>query len=153
MEITNKAIKIIKNSKKYIGYDHGLANSFRAEEAINPRQYKEARLNIGTKPNGSGGIYPYIIDKSFTTGGVNDPLSYFIESSTARAAQIMSKTNVGDSGDFARLLGLNNTDTILNLDMNYECMSQHFIKFNIKSDKHLSMIKNRYFRFNPNGIA
>lgn len=152
MEITNKAINIIKNSKKYIGYDHGLANSFRAEEAINPRQYKEARLNIGTKPNGSGGIYPYIIDKSFTTGGVNDPLSYFIESSTARAAQIMSKTNVGDSGDFARLLGLNNTDTILNLDMNYECMSQHFIKFNIKSDKHLSMIKNRYFRFNPKGI-
>ena len=152
MEITNKAINIIKNSKKYIGYDHGLTNSFRAEEAINPRQYKEARLNIGTKPNGSGGIYPYIIDKSFTTGGVNDPLSYFIESSTARAAQIMSKTNVGDSGDFARLLGLNNTDTILNLDMNYECMSQHFIKFNIKSDKHLSMIKNRYFRFNPKGI-
>ena len=65
-----------------------------------------------------GTVYPYIIDKSFKTGGVNDPLSYFIESSTARAAQIMSKTNVGDSGNFARLLGLNNTDTILNLNRN-----------------------------------
>ena len=152
IEVTNKAIDIIKDGRKYLGYDHGLANSFRASEAINPRQFKEARLNIGTKPNGSGGIYPYIIDKSFTTGGINDPLSYFIESSTARAAQIMSKINVGDSGDFARLLGLNNMDTILNLDRNYECMSQHFIQFTVKSKKHLNMIKNRYYRFNPKGM-
>ena len=152
MNITNRAIAIIKDSKKYIGYEHGLTNSFRANEAINPRQYKEASLNIGTKPNGSGSVYPYIIDKSFKTGGVNDPLSYFIESSTARAAQIMSKTNVGDSGNFARLLGLNNTDTILNLDRNYQCMSQHFIRYEIKTKKHLSMVKNRYYRFNPRGM-
>ena len=151
MQLTNKAIEYIKDSEKYLGYEHALTNSFRASEAINPRQYKEASLNIGTKPNGSGNIYPFIIDKSFKTGGVNDPLSYFIESSTARTAQIMSKTNVGDSGDFARLLGINNTDTFLNKE-NYQCMSRHFIKFEIKTKKHLSMIKNRYYRFNPNGI-
>lgn len=152
MEATNRAIDIIKNSRDYIGYDHGLANSFRASEAINPRQYKEARLNIGTKPNGSGSIFPYTIDASFTNGGVNNPLSYFIESVTGRSAQIMSKKNVGDSGDFARTLGLNNTDTILNLDHNYECMSQNFIKFEIKTKKHLDMIKNRYYRMNPKGM-
>ena len=152
MEYTNRAIDIIKNSKKYTGYEHGLAASFKASEAVNPRQFKEAELNIGTKPNGSGGIYPYIIDKNFANGGVNDPLSYFIESSSARTAQILSKMNVGDSGEFARILGLNNTDTILNLDSNYECMSRNFIKFDIKSKKHLSMIKNRYYRFNPNGM-
>ena len=152
MDATNKAIEIIKNSRDYIGYDHGLANSFKASEAINPRQFKESRLNIGTKPNGKGDVYPYKIDKSFTTGGVNTPLDYFIESSTARAAQIMSKTNVGDSGDFARLLGLNNMDTILNLDLNYECMSQHFMKYTIKTEKHLNMIKNRYYRLNPKGM-
>ena len=50
MNITNRAIDIIKDSKKYIGYEHGLTNSFRANEAINPRQYKEASLSIGTKP-------------------------------------------------------------------------------------------------------
>ena len=152
MRITNRAIEIIKDSERYTGYEHGLTNSFRANEAINPRQYKEASFNIGTKPNGSGGIYPYIIDKNFKTGGVNTPLSYFIESSGARTAQILSKTNVGESGDFARLLGLNNTDTILNLDPKYECMSQHYIKYEIKSKKHLSMIKNRYYRFNPRGM-
>lgn len=152
MEATNKAIDIIKNSRKFIGYDHGLTNSFKASEAINPRQFKEARLSIGTKPNGSGGIFPYIIDKSFTTGGVNDPYSFTVESSSARTAQILSKQNVGDSGDFARLVGLNNMDTTLNLDMDYECMSQHFMQYTVKSEKHLNMIKNRYYRFNPRGM-
>jgi hypothetical protein len=99
LELTDKAISIIKDSKKYIGYDHGLSASFKASEAINPRQFKEAILNIGTKPNGTGGIYPYVIDSNFQNGGINDPLSYFIESSSARTAQILSKNNVGESGE------------------------------------------------------
>lgn len=152
MDYANRAIDIIKDSKKYIGYDHGLTASFKASEAINPRQYKEAKLNIGTKSNGTGGIYPYVIDSNFSNGGVNDPLSFFIESSSARTAQILSKINIGDSGDFARILGLNNTDTILNRDVNYECMTQNFIRFEIKTKDHLSMIKNRYYRFNPRGM-
>lgn len=152
MKITNRAIELIKNSRKLIGYDHGLANSFKASEAINPRQYKEASLNIGTKPNGSGGVYPHLIDKNFKTGGVNDATSYFIESASARTAQIYSKNNVGESGDFARLVGLNNTDTILNPDPDFECLSQHFIKFEIKTRKHLSMIKHRCYRNSPRGI-
>ena len=152
LENTYAAVEIMKNSNALIGYDHGLRASLQANEAINVRQLKEAVFNIGTKPNGTGGIYPYIIDKSFMNGGVNDPLSFLIESDSARTAQIMSKTNVGDSGDFARILGLNNTDTIPNIDMNYECMSQNFIKFEIKTPNHLSMIKDRYYRFNPRGM-
>lgn len=152
MEFTNMAIEYIKDSERYIGYQHGLTNSFKANEAINPRQYKEASINIGTKPNNSGGIYPYVINKNFKTGGVNNPLAYFIESSSARKAQILSKVNVGESGDFARILGLNNIDTILNLNNTYECSSAHFVRFEIKTKKHLSMIKNRFFRFIPNGI-
>ena len=152
MRVAYKIIDIIKDSERYIGYEHGLTNSFRANEAINPRQFKEVAINIGTKPNGQGGIYPNIINKNFKTGGVNDPTSYFIESSCARSAQILSKINVGDSGEFARLLGLNNTDTVFNIDPNYECMSQHFVKYEIKSKIHLNMIKGRYFRYTPRGM-
>ena len=152
LELTDKAISIIKDSSKYLGYEHGLAASFKASEAINPRQFKEAVLNIGTKPNGTGGIYPFVIDSNFQNGGINDPLSYFIESSSARTAQILSKQNVGDSGEFARVLGLNNTDTILNPNPDYECLSRNFIEFQVKTAKHLSMIKNRYYRFNPKGM-
>ena len=153
MKATNRAIDIIVNdSRKYLGHQHCLENSFRSSEAINPRQYKEARHNIGTKPDGEGNIFPKVIDTNFSIGGVVDPVDYFIESSAARLAQILSKTNVGDSGDFARLLGLNNTDTFLNLDKDYECMSQHFIKYEIKTERHLSMINNRYYRLNPKGM-
>lgn len=152
MKLTNQAINIIKDSKKLIGYDHGLANPFRASEAVSPKQFKEVLVNIGTKPTNDGGIYPYIINQSYKTGGVDNPLYYFIESSAARVAQILGKINVGDSGDFARLLGINNTDTILNQNEDYACLSKHFIKFEIKSKQHLSMIKNRYYRFNPMGM-
>ena len=152
MKIANKAIEIIKDSERYIGYEHGLTNSSRASEGINLRQFKEASINIGTKPNGRGGIFTSIIDKNFKTGGVSDALSYFIESSTARTAQILSKINVGDSGEFARLLGLNNTDTILNPNPEYMCMSQNYTRFEIKSKTYLSMIKGRYYRDNPRGM-
>lgn len=149
--LTDRTIEIIKESKKYLGYEHGLTNSFRASEAINPRQYKESRINIGTK-SAYDKVYPVIINQSFSNGGVNRPIYYYIESSTARTAQVLSKINVGDSGDFARLLGLNNTDTILNLNKDYQCMSRHFIKYEIKSAKHLSMVKDRYYRFNVLGL-
>jgi hypothetical protein len=149
--IADRTIEIIKNSKKYIGYEHGLTNSFRASEAINPRQYKESRINIGTK-SVYDTVYPYIINKSFSNGGVNEPVAFYIESSTARTAQKLSKINVGNSGDIARLLGLNNTDTILNPIETYQCMSRHFIRFEIKTAKHLSMVKNRNFRYNPFGM-
>lgn len=152
MDVTNRAIEIIKDSKRYIGYKHGLAASFEASEGINPRQYKETQFNIGAKPNGTGGVYPYIINKSFANGGVNDLFSYFIEANSSRYAQILSKKNVGTSGDFARILGLNNTDTFLNIDMNYDCGTKNFITYDIKTKKHLSMIRNRYYRNSINGI-
>lgn len=148
---TQTVIKYIMNSKQYLGYNHGLTSSFKAKEAINDRQYRESRVVIGPK-SVYDKVYPINIANSFSNGGVNNPLYYFTESSAARTAQILSKINVGDSGDFARLLGLNNIDTILNLNRNYQCMSRHFVKFIIKSAQHLSKIKNRYYRFNPNGM-
>ena len=60
MKLANRSIEIIKDSEKYIGYDHCLANSFRAEQGINVRQYKEFAINIGSKPNGQGGVSPAI---------------------------------------------------------------------------------------------
>lgn len=149
MKNTYKAIDIIKNSKKYLGYYHGQAAPLKASQGINPKQFRESQFNIGPKPNGSdGGVFPYIIDTSYANGGVNNPLYYTIECSSARYAQILSKINVGTSGDFARLLGLNCMDVVLNPDMNYDCGTSNFIKFEIKTKKHLSMIKNRYYKVN-----
>lgn len=152
MDTAYKVIDIIKHSRDYLGYDHGLAASFRASEAINARQFKEAVIHIGTKPDGAGSIYPFSIDTSYMNGGVNTPSNYFVDASTSRTAQILSKVRVGTSGDLARKLGLNNADSSFYPDPNFVCSSTNFVKIEIKNAKELSMLKNRYFRYNPKGM-
>lgn len=146
MQYTDKAISYIKNS------DHCLSNFFMAGEGVNKKQFKEFAINIGTKPDGRGGAFPTVVNTNFITGGVNDILSYLIESSTGRIAQIIVEGNVGPSGYFARLLGLNSTDTFINTDPNYSCNTKNFQKIFIKDDKVLYKFENRYYRLNPNGV-
>jgi hypothetical protein len=92
MEATNKQISYIKNS------DHCLKDSFRTGEAISPKQYKEVAVNIGSKPDGQGSVFPHPIGHSFMNGGLQTPEELAIESSVGRVAQILQKTNVGESG-------------------------------------------------------
>lgn len=146
MEYTQTQIKYIKEN------DHCLRDSFIAGEAISPKQFKEVSVNIGTKPDGQGGIFPYIINTSFMNGGVSEPESYVIDSSVGRTAQILQKMNVGSSGAFARLLETNNIDTFFNEDPNYSCDTKNFIQIYIKDASWLNMYDKRYYRFNPDGI-
>jgi hypothetical protein len=152
MSYANRAIDIMKDASKYLGYDHCLADACRASEGINPKQFKEFTINIGTKPNGQGGIFEKPIMSSFINGGVATPLDYFIESSTGRTAQIIKYNNVGSSGHFARLLGLNNMDSYLNYDPNYDCGGTNFVELIVKDKKTLKMLKNRYYRLHPGGM-
>lgn len=152
MEYANKAINLIKHSKKYLGWDHCLADASRAGEGINPKQFKEFTISIGTKPNGQGEVFEIPISNSFINGGVVNPIDYFIESSTGRIAQIIKYNNVGDSGHFARLLGLNNMDSKLYPDPNYDCHTRNFIKINVCNKKVLKMLHNRYYRLHENGV-
>ena len=146
MKYTQTQINYIKSN------DHCLRDSFIAQEAISPKQFKEVSVNIGTKPDGHGGVFPYIINNSFMNGGVSNPESYVIDSSVGRTAQILQKMNVGTSGAFARLLETNNLDTFFNPDPNYSCDTKNFIKVFIKDSSWLSMYDRRYYRFNPDGI-
>ena len=152
MQYATKAIEIMKNAKNDLGYDHCLADACRASEGINPKQFKEFTINIGTKPDGHGGIFPVPIYHSFINGGVASPVDYFIESSTGRTAQIIKYNNVGSSGHFARLLGLNNMDSALYPDPSYDCCSTNFVEIFIKDKKTLKMLRNRYYRMSPHGI-
>lgn len=153
MEYTNKSIDIIKNrAKSILGYDHCLADAFRASEGISPKQYKESMINIGTKPDGNGSVYPYIVNYSFINGGVRNPLDYFIDSSVGRTAQIIKFNNVGSSGHFARLLGLNNMDSRLYPDNEYDCHTKNYLKILIVDEATLKLYNNRYYRLEPDGM-
>ena len=146
MRATNKQIKFIKNS------NHCLRDSFRTGEAISPKQYKEVGVNIGSKPTGNGSVFPHPIRHSFMNGGLQTPEELTIESSVGRVAQILQKTNVGESGAFARALEINNQDTILNIDPNYVCDTHNFQEVVIENDTMLKMYDLRYYRENPNGV-
>ena len=146
MQITHKQIEYIKNS------DACLSDSFRTGEAVSPKQYKEVAVNIGSKPDGRGSVYPVAVNHSFLNGGLQTPTELFIESSNGRVAQILQKNNVGESGEFARKLELNNQDTRLYPDPNYSCGSRNFMKVTIESEIKLKMYDLRYYRENPMGI-
>lgn len=152
MENIRKIEEYVMNSKKYIGYDHMYTNAFRAKESINTKQLREYAVNIGTKPDGQGGVFTYIIPNSFINGGVTDLASYLIESSSGRTAQIQSKMNVGKSGAFARRMGLNNQDSFLHPDPDYCCDTRNFIQYEIKNEKILNSLVDRYYRLDPHGF-
>ncbi len=146
MEIARKNVDIIKNS------DHCLRDSFRTGEAINIKQYREVAINIGTKPDGNGSIFPLPISHSFINGGLTTPEDFFIDSSVARIAQMLSHMNVGLSGEFARKLEHNNQDTFFYPDPNYTCDTQNFEEVVIDSDTKLKMMDLRYYRTNLLGV-
>lgn len=152
MDYTNKSIRSIKKSKALLGYDHCLADAWRAREGISPKQYMEFTIGIGTKPDGRGGIFNKIISNSFINGGVTDPADYFIESSIGRISQIIKFKSVSTSGSFARIMGLNNMDSFLNPDENYDCRTKHLVPIHVKTKDHLKWLNLRWYRELPNGI-
>lgn len=143
---TNRAIEIIKEC------NHCLAEAFRTNEGIRPKQFKEFITNIGAKPDGQGSVYPVPINNSYINGGPRNIIEAMIESATGRVAQIIQYKNVAVSGDFARLLGLNNQDTFLHEDPHYVCDTRNFFMVTIKNEKQLIKLKNRYYRLYPNGV-
>lgn len=146
MDMTKTLVNKIIESE-----DHCLKDPFLAKEGLNIKQFKEVSVNIGTKPDGTGSIFPYIINNSYINGGVKDLEASLIDSSVGRLAQILSKNNVGKSGDFARILSINNMDTSLNDNIEYSCDSVYGINIFIKDDKWLNAFDMRYYRFKQNG--
>ena len=146
MKAANTQVHYIINS------DHCLRDSFRTGEGISTKQFKEVQANIGTKPNGKGGVYPTIINSSFITGGLKNPRDMVIESSIGRQAQILSKNNVGASGNFARLLGLNTMNTTLHHNPTHICGTKNFIRVFIKDETILRSFDMRYYRFKVDGL-
>lgn len=156
-ENTKKMIKIMNTEKihnPYGGkdYEHCLAIPLAIGEGVNPKQFREFAVVEGTKPNNEGGIFPHAIKTSFITGGISDPYDYYMDANASRIAQILQKENVGTSGRFARLLGLNNIDTKLHQDPDFDCHTKNFIKLNITSEKVLHMVDSRWYRMTPNGV-
>ena len=143
----NEMIGIIEKDE-----DNCYSVYFRSHECINPKQYMEVFTNIGVKPNGQGGVYPLPINNNYVNGGVNNPTSFYIDSSVGRTAQIIVKGNTGDSGAFARILGLNNTDSFLNQDPDYACSTRNFEIIEVKNKSIFKCLYGKFVKLSQNGI-
>lgn len=151
MKDAQVSIECIRNAKDKLGHDHCLVDVWRTNEGINPKQNAEFSIAIGVKPDGRGGIFPHIVNASFIGGGLVNPVDYFIESSTSRIAQIEKHKNVSKSGVLARIMTLNNNDTMLYPDDTFDCHSPNLIKIEVKTSEHLKCLNMRYYRLTPNG--
>lgn len=149
MEKMGRLMDIIKDDE-----DHCLSNFVRAGEGLTPKQAKEVLVNIGTKPDGLGGVYPYQINTNYFMHGVDELVPFFIESSTARLAQIIIEKNTGDSGYLARLLGLNNMDSRLHENPNYvcDCHPSNYERIVVENLNMLHSLSGQYYRFTEKGI-
>ena len=147
MDATYKAIERIKAS----GF-HWAKPYFEAKQGINIKQFREFQINVGTKPDGNGNIFPAIINKSYSNGAVNTLQAMVMDAEVARVAQILQKNNVGTSGAMARVMGINNIDTRMYPDPRYVCNSKNFVSLEIKDEQTLMKLKNRYFRLSRNGV-
>ena len=152
MQVTHEAVDIIKESKSIMGYEHCLADSIRAQEGINIKQFKEFAFSIGSKPDGRGGAHPVAINRSYLNGGLDETIYQFIDSSASRYAQIITKNNVSDSGDFARIVGLNSIDSIIRDDPQYSCNTKNFLEVTITNKEMLRRYTDRWYRFDPEGV-
>ena len=159
MKDTNRLVELILDSKRIMGREHCFINAFRAKEGINVKQFREFATDIGVKPNGSGGIFPYSIDSSYLVGGLNTIESMVADAGIGRIAQIITKKNTADSGAFARLVNTNNRDTKLYCepgtsipDPSYDCHTTRLVRKFIPDLRTLSQYIDRYYRFTPKGI-
>lgn len=146
-QLNSRLVDIIKASD-----NHCFKDSFKAKEAINVKQHREYAVAGGTKPNGIGGVFNRIINSNYIVNGLQNMEEHYIEENSGRTAQILSKTNVSDSGHFARLLGLNNQDTVLHEDPEYDCGTKNYEEITIVSSDMLSKYISRYYRLYPDGM-
>lgn len=159
LEDTRKLVELMKNAEQYIGRDHCLADAFRAKVGVKEKQLREFLTNIGVKPNGKGGVFPYPVNTSYIKGGATNLYWYLSEAIIGRQAKILEKKNTADSGAFSRSVMLNCTLSKLytkpgtsQIDKNYDCHTRNFVKLTIKNEKILSILADRYYRFDPHGM-
>jgi len=132
--------------------DHCLKYSYISGQGVNRKQHKEVYANIGSKPNGQGSAFAHAIPKSFINGGLQSIEDVVIDSSIGRIAQILQKQNVGQSGAFARRLGLNNQDSRLHDNPDYSCDTINLLAVTMKNKDIIDMYDMRWYRETPNGV-
>jgi hypothetical protein len=139
LDLTDEQIEILKEE------DNFLRPMLRAGTGIKAGQFKEFAVNGGLKPDLDGNTIPIPVNSNFVVGGLNSVSNYYIDSLGGRKSLIMNKTVMGRSGHFARMIMLLSSPVKMRHDEE-DCGTVHPVLMNVKTGKHLSRLRGRYYR-------
>lgn len=139
----NRLIEILKEDP-----NNPIGTILRSGEGIKHKQLAEFLIAEGLKPTLDGKTIPFPIQNSTVLGGLDRPSYYFIDVSGARKSQINNKHVMGNAGWFGKIL----TELVRTLSMSKtvaDCGSNHLVKYEIKTKKHLQKLNGKYYKEHP----
>lgn len=139
-ENTKTIVKKIKENP-----DHCLHHILNAGHGVNFKQFAEYITCIATKPDGLGNIFPMAIDDSYMTTGMRSVHTLYIDMCAARNAQIIAKTQTGDTGYFARKIYIMTQGNRLHTNPRFDCGSTNYELIRVLDRTHLYMLDKKYY--------
>lgn len=137
-ELTKKQISMLKKDK-----DNLISAMLECGAGVKTSSIQEFTVMGSNKPDLDGNTMPVPIDKNFIIGGLSNLINYYVDATAGRKSIILNKTEMGKSGYFAYLVTLLNTKTRLSeID---DCGTVNYVKYFVKTQKHLNMIEGRYY--------
>lgn len=124
-------------------YNTPYGQLLRSNDAINPDQFRQIFVTVGTKPSlEDGKVVEEPINTSFLHG-MRNAKDFFICAIGARKALITNLKKVKDSGYLARKLILLVLGHVLDIDTE-DCHTKHGIDTYILNHNHIKRLKGRY---------
>lgn len=137
-ELTKKQISMLKKDK-----DNLISSMLECGAGVKDSSIQEFTVMGSNKPDLYGNTMPVPIDKNFIIGGLSNLINYYVDATAGRKSIILNKTEMGKSGYFAYLVTLLNTRTRLS-DID-DCGSVNFVRYFVKTQKHLDMVEGRFY--------
>jgi hypothetical protein len=106
---------------------------------IKRKQFQEIFINYEFMPDLYGNLMLRVMNGNSITSGFKKVGDYFLAATGSRMATIISHTDMGNAGYLARNIWLLVRTLTLSQHM-YECGTKHYVKYKVKTIKHLQYI-------------
>ena len=116
------------------------------KSGLNTKQYGELAANICMKPDDMGNTIPYVINKNYLTGSLENPMEYYLVAIAGRKAQVINNEYMGKTGHLLNQVAIMCMNVKLSKTV-MDCHTVNPIPFTIESDTHLKKLDGRRYRY------
>lgn len=129
--------------------DNPIGVILNANTGIKHKQFAEFTIAQGLKPTLEGITIPKPINNSTILKGLDRPSYYYVSATASRKSLVTNKKVMGRAGYFGKKVLLLSR-TVSMATKVADCGSNHLVKYEIKSAKHLQKLNGKFFKFDPN---